>query len=47
MFVGMTKLAGQERLLEPFAIDARQAMHGLRGALRDVIDRLPSPTRWT
>lgn len=42
MFVGMTKLAGHERVLESFADDARQAMHRLRGSLRDVIDRLPS-----
>ena len=42
MFVGMTKLAGHERVLEPFADDARRALHGLRGALREVIDRLPS-----
>lgn len=42
MFVGMTELAGHERVLEPFAVDARRALHGLRGALKDVIDRLPS-----
>jgi len=38
----MTNLAGHEAVLEPFAVDARQAMQGLRGALQDVIDRLPS-----
>ncbi len=29
-------------MLEPFADDARRTLHRLRGALRDVIDRLPS-----
>ena len=38
----MTKLADNERPLEPFADDARRAVHRLRGALRDVIDHLPS-----
>jgi len=40
--VGMSKLAGHEGVPQPFADDVRRALHRLRGALRDVIDRLPS-----
>jgi hypothetical protein len=38
----MAKLVENVRVPEPFAVDARRALHGLRGALRHVIDRVPS-----
>jgi hypothetical protein len=38
----MRELAGTQRPAEPFADDARRVVHGLRGALRDVIERASS-----